>query len=111
VTLFEALTAHDALKAQGVNVRVIDLYCLQPIDADTLLRCARETGGRVITVEDHYPGGGIGDAVAAAVAAGGFTVQRLAVSEIPRSGAPEELLDRFGISARQIVAALNEARG
>jgi transketolase len=111
VTLFEALTAHDTLKAQGVNVRVIDLYCLQPIDADTLLRCARETGGRVITVEDHYPGGGIGDAVAAAVAAGGFTVQRLAVSEIPRSGAPEELLDRFGISARQIVAALNEARG
>lgn len=60
----------------------------------------------MITVEDHYPAGGIGDAVASAVAADGFTVQRLAVREIPRSGMPEELLDRYGISARQIVNAV-----
>ncbi|HEY6360941.1 MAG TPA: transketolase [Vicinamibacterales bacterium] len=110
VTLFEALAAHDMLKAAGVNVRVIDLYCLQPIDADTLVRCARETSGRVITVEDHYRGGGIGDAVAAAVASAGVIVRRLAVPGIPRSGAPDELLDRFGISARHIVDAVNEAR-
>ena len=70
------------------------------------VRCARETNGRVITVEDHYAGGGIGDAVASAVAPDGFTVQRLAVREIPRSGTPEELLDRYGISARHIVAAV-----
>jgi len=106
VTLFEALKAYDELKEQGVSIRVIDLYSLQPIDAATLLRCARETKGRLITVEDHYAGGGLGDAVASAVAAGGFAVHRLAVREIPRSGTPAELLDRYGISARHIVAAV-----
>jgi len=106
VTVFEALKAHDALKQQGVSIRVIDLYSLQPIDAATLARCARETKGRVITVEDHYAGGGIGDAVASAIASEGFTVERLAVREIPRSGTPDQLLDRFGISARHIVDAV-----
>ena len=110
VTLFEALAAHDTLKKQGVNIRVIDLYSVQPIDADTLTRCASETKGHLVTVEDHYAAGGIGDAVAAAVAAAGFTVRRLAVPGIPRSGAPEELLDRYGISARHIVNAVTEAR-
>ncbi|MBI4887337.1 MAG: transketolase [Acidobacteria bacterium] len=106
VTLFEALKAYDELQAQGLTIRVVDLYSVQPVDADALLRCARETKGRLITVEDHYAGGGIGDAVAAAVAPGGFTVQRLAVREIPRSGTPAQLLDQYGISARHIVAAV-----
>ena len=106
VTLFEALKAHDELKAQGINIRVIDLYSVQPVDAAALIRCARATKGRLITVEDHYAAGGIGDAVAEAVAPEGFTVRRLAVSEIPRSGAPAELLDQYGISARHIVAAV-----
>ena len=106
VTVFEALKAYEALQPQGVSIRVVDLYSLQPIDAAALLRCAEATNGRVITVEDHYPGGGIGDAVASAIAAGGFTVRRLAVTEIPRSGTPDELLDRYGISARHIVAAV-----
>jgi transketolase len=110
ITVFEALQAYETLKAQGVNIRVIDLYSLQPIDAAALLTAARETSGRVVTVEDHYPGGGIGDAVASAIAPAGFTVRRLAVSEIPRSGTPEELPDVYGISARHIVAAVNEAR-
>ena len=108
ITLFEALKAHEELKKQGVNVRVIDLYSLQPIDAASLIRCAQETNGRLITVEDHYPAGGIGDAVAAAVAGHGFTVARLAVSEIPRSGTPDQLVDRYGISARHIVAAVKQ---
>ena len=106
VTLFEALKAYDELQKQRITIRVIDLYSLQPVDAATLLRCARETKGRLITVEDHYAGGGVGDAVAAAVATEGFTVKRLAVREIPRSGTPDELLDRYGISARHIVAAV-----
>ena len=106
ITVFEALKAYDELKAKGTAIRVIDLYSLQPIDSATLLRCAKETKGRLITVEDHYAGGGIGDAVASAVASGGFTVQRLAVREIPRSGKPEELVDRYGISARHIVNAV-----
>jgi transketolase len=106
VTVFEALKAYDELKSRGIKIRVVDLYSLQPIDAATLLKCARETNGRVVTVEDHYAGGGIGDAVASALASGGFTVRRLAVSEIPRSGTPEQLLDHYGISARHIIAAV-----
>jgi transketolase len=106
VTLFEALKAYDELKTEGIDIRVIDLYSVQPVDAAALIRCARETNGRLITVEDHYAAGGIGDAVAEAVAPEGFTVHRLAVTEIPRSGAPAELLDRYGISARHIVAAV-----
>jgi transketolase len=106
VTVFEALKAYDELQQQGTSIRVVDLYSLQPVDGATLLRCARETKGRLITVEDHYAAGGIGDAVATAVAAEGFTVQRLAVREIPRSGTPEQLVDRYGISARHIVAAV-----
>jgi transketolase len=110
VTVFEALQAHEQLAKQGVMIRVIDLYSVQPIDTATLVRCARETRGRLITVEDHYVAGGIGDAVAAAVAGHGFSVHRLAVREIPRSGAPEQLLDYYGISARHIVEAVTEGR-
>ena len=68
-----------------------------------LLPAARATGGRLVTVEDHYAEGGLGDAVLEAVAAEGIRVRKLAVAELPRSGAPEALLDRCGISARHIV--------
>jgi transketolase len=105
VTVFEALKAYDELMKAGVAVRVIDLYSIQPIDEKTLKQAAAETHGRIVTVEDHYPGGGIGDAVAAATT-GVATVQILAVRDVPRSGKPEELLDRFGISARHIVATV-----
>jgi transketolase len=111
VTVFEALKAHDELKTNGMPIRVIDLYSVSPVDRDGLVAAARATGGHLITVEDHYPAGGIGDAVAAAVADAGFTVHRLAVREIPRSGKPEELLDRFGISARHIVSAVRALAG
>ena len=110
VTVFEALAAHEQLGTQGISIRVIDLYSVQPLDTARLVRCARETKGRVITVEDHYAAGGIGDAVAAAVAGHGYAVHRLAVREIPRSGPPEHLLDFYGISARHIVDAVMEGR-
>jgi transketolase len=106
VTVFEALKAHEMLAAEGVAIRVIDAYSVKPIDAETIVKSGRVTGGRIITVEDHYAEGGLGDAVAEAVAAAGFTVERLAVREVPRSGPPEELLDRYGISARAIVEAV-----
>ena len=108
VTLFEALKAYDELKKSGISIRVVDLYSVQPIDAASLIRCAEETNGRLIAVEDHYAAGGIGEAVASAVVGRGFTVRRLAVTEIPRSGTPEQLLDRYGISAGHIVAAVRE---
>ena len=106
VTLFEALKAYAELKASGTSIRVIDLYSVAPVDREGLIAAGRATSGRLITVEDHYAAGGIGDAVAQAVADDGMTVRRLAVREIPRSGKPEELLDRFGISASHIVAAV-----
>jgi transketolase len=106
VTVFEALKAHDQLKAQGTSIRVIDLYSLSPVDKAGLVAAARATDGHVITVEDHYAAGGVGDAVAEAIAGAGFTVHRLAVREIARSGKPEELLERYGISASHIVAAV-----
>jgi transketolase len=106
VTVFEALKAHDALASEGIAIRVIDLYSLAPIDRDGLVRAGRATGGHLLTVEDHYAAGGIGDAVAEAVAGSGLTVERLAVREIPRSGKPDELLDRYGISARHIAEAV-----
>jgi transketolase len=105
VTVFEALEAHDALKADGIAIRVIDLYSLQPVDAASLIAAGQQTG-RLITVEDHYVAGGIGDAVARAVAPVGLTVTRLAVREIPRSGKPDELVDKYGISARSIIEAV-----
>jgi len=103
VTLFEALTAHDELKKAGIAVRVIDLYSIAPIDRQTLLESARATRGLMLTVEDHYAHGGLGDAVLGAVGSEGVRVHKMAVREIPHSGKPEELLDRYGISARAIV--------
>ncbi|MGQ0734916.1 MAG: transketolase [Acidobacteriota bacterium] len=107
VTVFEALSAYDTLQQEGIAIRVVDLYSVQPVDAATLIEAGRDTG-RLITVEDHYVSGGLGDAVARAVAPAGLAVSRLAVRAIPRSGKPAELLDHFGISARHIIAAVKE---
>ena len=106
VTLFEALKAYEELKAAGIAIRVIDLYSLAPIDKNALIVAGTKTKKRIITVEDHYAAGGIGDAVSEAVSEAGIRVHRIAVREIPRSGKPDELLDRFGISANHIVAAV-----
>jgi transketolase len=106
VTVFEALKAYEELGKSGIAIRVIDLYSVAPVDRDGLIAAGRATGGRIVTVEDHYAAGGIGDAVAEAVGEAGVTVHRMAVTEIPRSGKPDELLDRFGISARHIVDAV-----
>lgn len=106
VTVYEALKAGDQLQKEGLAIRVIDAYSVQPIDAATLREAAKATHDVVITVEDHYGAGGLGDAVAEALAPAGVTVTKLAVREIPRSGQPEELLDRYGISARHIADAV-----
>jgi transketolase len=106
ITVFEALAAHERLAADGVSIRVIDAYSVQPIDRDGLVEAAEATGGRVLTVEDHYAAGGLGDAVCDAIGDRGFHVQRLAVREIPRSGPPEDLIDCYGISSRAIVSAV-----
>jgi transketolase len=103
VTLHEALAAYETLKAAGINVRVIDAYSVKPIDSKGILSAAAQTRQRVLVVEDHYYDGGLGDAVLNAVATHGVQVHKLAVTDVPRSGKPEELLDAYGISARRIV--------
>jgi transketolase len=108
ITLHEALKAHDQLKAAGIAVRVVDLYSVVPVDRATLIESGRATQGRILTVEDHYAQGGLGDAVLGAVAGEGFRVHKLAVREIPHSGKPEELIDRYGISARVIVETIKQ---
>lgn len=103
ITVFEALKAYEVLSNEGIKIRVIDLYSVKPLDEATLIRSALETNRTIITVEDHYPEGGIGDAVASAVSKEGIKVYKLAVNDIPRSGKPDELMDMFGISAKHIV--------
>ena len=107
VTVFEALAAYDRLQSEGLSIRVIDAYSVQPVDAETLVSAGRQTGRKLITVEDHYSVGGLGDAVSEAVADHGITVSRLAVREVPRSGKSAELLERYGISSSHISAAVH----
>ena len=102
VTLFEALNAQAELAKAGIPVRVVDLYSIVPIDQHMLLECARTTS-TFLTVEDHYAHGGIGDAVLNALSAEAVRVHKLAVREIPHSGKPGELLDRYGLNANTIV--------
>ncbi len=108
VTLHEALKAADELSAQGVAARVIDLYSIKPVDEDTIRQAAADTGA-IVTVEDHWPEGGLGDAVLAALAeVEGVRVRKLAVTGMPGSGKPAELVHEFGIDADAIVAAAQD---
>ncbi|KAI8772034.1 transketolase [Biomphalaria glabrata] len=108
VTLYEAIKAADTLAESGINIRIIDPFTIKPIDAETIIANAQETNGKIITVEDHYAEGGIGEAVAGAVSGqSGIIVKRLYVPEVPRSGKCEELMEKYGISASCIVKAVN----
>jgi transketolase len=106
ITLHEALKAADALADEGVSARVIDLYSVKPIDADTLRAAAEATSG-IVTAEDHWPEGGLGEAVLSVFAEDEERprVVRLAVTDMPGSGKPEELLAAAGIDAEHILAA------
>ncbi len=104
VTVTEALLAHEALAQEGIAVRVIDLYSVKPIDTATLVAAAEATK-RMVTVEDHSVCGGLGEAVASAVA-GRARIEILGVREVPRSGKPAELMKAHGIDASAIVAAV-----
>ena len=105
ITLHEALKAADALAQEGIMIRVIDAYSVKPIDRQSLAAAARDTGGRVVVVEDHYYDGGLGDAVLNAIGDQAKIV-KLAVKEVPRSGPPDALLEKYGISSRHIIDAV-----
>jgi transketolase len=109
VTLHEALKAHDQLVGTGITVRVIDAYTVKPIDRSALHQAAKDTGGRLVVVEDHWVEGGLGDAVLEAFAGTGGPLPRvvkLGVRKMPGSGTPAQLLDGAGISASHIVEAV-----
>jgi len=109
ITLHEALKAADQLKSKGTPIRVIDLYCVKPIDGKALAEQVQATAGKLVVVEDHWPEGGVGEAVLSALAQTGSApakYRHLAVGHMPHSGKPEELLDIFGISARHVVDAV-----
>ena len=108
VTLHEALKAAGVLAGEGISVRVIDLYSIKPVDSRTLQQAARETG-LIITVEDHYPEGGIGETVRSALENVPCKISSLAVRGIPRSGTPSQLLSLFGIDAESIVKTVRES--
>jgi transketolase len=107
ITVHEALRAADLLAEDGIAARVIDLYSIKPLDAPTLREASEATGGRLVTVEDHWPEGGLGEAVASAVAEldDPPRVVSLAVRDMPRSGKPAELLAAAGIDAEHIATA------
>ncbi|MBA2114760.1 transketolase [Bremerella alba] len=105
ITLHECLKAHEALKEKGIVSRVVDLYSINPLDMVTLRKAALDTH-RLVVVEDHFAAGGIGEAVAAALADQMTPIQSLCVRIRPRSGETEELLDLEGISAKKIEEAV-----
>jgi transketolase len=103
ITLHEALKAYYKLKKEGINVRVIDCYSVKPLDRETLRKAYDETN-HIITVEDHYAEGGLGEAVASL----GLRPHILAVRKIPHSGKPEELLAEQGLNAVSIITKVKE---
>ena len=110
ITVYEALAAGEELQKEGIAVRVIDLYCIKPVDEKTLREAAAATG-LLITVEDHVPEGGLGEAVRSALWNTGARVASLAVRKKPKSGKPRELLDFEEISARAIADKVRELAG
>jgi transketolase len=108
ITLHETLKAYEELKQEGISVRVIDLYSIKPIDAETLVHAAKQTG-IIVTVEDHFAEGGLGEAVQSALAGAGVPVYSLAVRNMPRSGKPDELLGYEEISHTSIAGAVKDA--
>ncbi len=113
ITVHEALRAAGELAAEGLAVRVVDAYSVKPLDAAGIAEAVRATGGRLVTVEDHWPEGGLGEAVLAALATAGVAVQAevLAVRSMPGSGKPAELLAEAGIDAAAIRAAVQRLAG
>jgi transketolase len=110
VTLHNCLAAADELAGDGIGARVLDLYSVKPIDTDALVKAAAATGDRLVVVEDHYPEGGIGEAVLEALNEAGHParVAHLAVQGLPGSGTPAELMDAAGISAGHITRAARD---
>lgn len=109
ITVDEAIKAADELQKENISIRVVDCYSINPIDSQTLRRCLQETGKKIlITVEDHFEHGGMGDFAAAAVAGEQGLVIKMAVKKISQSGTKEQLLDDAGINAAHIISKVKQ---
>jgi transketolase len=106
ITVHEALKAHEELKKENIGIRVIDAYSVQPLDPNICKEVAK-AGNKAVVVEDHFRSGGLGDAVASLLG-GRAEFKHLAVDDLPRSGEPEELMEKYGISARHIIRAVKQ---
>lgn len=102
ITLIEAKTAAEKLAAEGINVRVVDLFSIKPIDVQTLSDCVKGTNNKLLVIEEHFPEGGIFEAVASALSTFGFKIWNVSVDRLPRSGKPDELLDMYNLTAPKI---------
>ncbi|MGB0757278.1 MAG: transketolase [Patescibacteria group bacterium] len=107
ITVHECMKAYDILKKKGISARVIDMYSVKPLDIETLISAAADTD-RVVVVEDHYPEGGLGEAVTHALAEHETPVSTLSVQKLPRSGSTEELLKYAEIDAEAIVSLVDK---
>jgi transketolase len=109
ITLFEALKAYEALADEGIFISVVDVYSIKPLDKDTILRVARKSGNKIITVEDHYVQGGLGYQVCYAMRNENIQITCLAVTELPRSGKPQDLMAWACIDKNAIIKAVKRA--
>jgi len=108
ITVHESLAAYEQLSKEGIAIRVIDAYSIKPIDRRTIQQAVKDCG-RIITVEDHWPEGGLGDAVLEALSGKdpiNATVVKLAPRSMPGSGTPAQMMDNEGINAGAIVKAV-----
>jgi len=111
ITLSQAVPAVEKLAEKGINARLMDPFTIKPIDAEGILSNAKECGGRILVVEDHYPEGGIGDAVGEVICSKrDFVLKKMCVREVPRSGPPLVLLEKFGIGTECIVKGVEEMK-
>ena len=106
ITLFEALKAHEKLSAENIFTTIIDCYSIKPLPIQEIIQAASKTNHRIVIVEDHYPAGGLGEAIISALAehapAKPWNIKHLAVNKLPMSGKPEELLGYEDIDADAI---------
>lgn len=102
ITLHQAVKAYYSLKKEGIAIRIVDVYSIKPVDYPALLKAQQETKA-IITVEDHYREGGLGEAVLSALSQHDVPIYLMAVEKMPKSGSPKQLMDFEGISSQAIV--------
>src|SRR3989344_4258215 len=106
ITLHECLKAHEKLEKQGIKTSVIDLYCIKPFNSKKFIDFAMKHGSKIIIAEDHYPEGGIGEMLSSSIVNTNIKLKHLAVTRVPHSGTPEELLEKYEINANAIIKAV-----